>query len=238
MSTPPRLHRAGLFVLVALAHAGLFAAIGLDRTAIVRTAPPQPISVELFQPPPPVPESLPEPSPSAQPGGGAPATPSRTRVPLVPPEEPPELTAPPEPAVTPERVVGVAPIATPTAGAGQGGEGTGSGTGDGEGEGPGAGSGPLILRGASNGEILAYVPPEARRRRQAGRSTVNCLIRTDTRLEACRIMDERPGDFGFGDAAVLIAERYFRFRPPMTASGQAVDGFRVTVTVNFGRQGN
>jgi protein TonB len=95
----------------------------------------------------------------------------------------------------------------------------------------------MILRGASNGEILAFVPPEARRRRQAGRSAVSCLIRPDTRLEACRVVNEQPGDFGFGDAAVRIAETHFRFRPPTTASGQAVEGFRVTVTVNFGRQG-
>ncbi|WP_396592920.1 TonB family protein [Brevundimonas sp. R86498] len=235
--TPSRLHRAGLFAIVALVQAGLFAAVGLDRAEVVRTTAPRPISVELFQPRPPVPDPPPVPSPSARPGGGAPAAPSRVRVPPVPAEVPPELTAPPVPAVTPERIIGVAPIATATPGAGQGGQGTGTGTGEGEGDGPGSGSGPLILRGASNGEILAFVPPEARRRRQAGRSTVSCLIRADTRLEGCRVVDEQPGGFGFGEAAIRIAERYFRFRPPMTASGRAVDGFRVTVTVNFGRQG-
>lgn len=194
------------------------------------------MSVELVRPvvpPPPAP-----PAASSDPlGGGAPASPSRVHVSPTPPEVPPELRAPPVPAPVPAIVVGASATASLNAGMGQGGQGTGTGAGTGEGDGPGAGSGPLILRGASNGEILAFVPPEARRRRQSGRSAVNCLIRPDTRLEACRVVDEAPGGFGFGEAAVRIAETHFRFRPPTTASGRAVEGFRVTVTVNFGRQG-
>ena len=95
----------------------------------------------------------------------------------------------------------------------------------------------MILQGASNGDIMNFVPTEARRRRQAGRSAVNCVIRADTRLEGCRVVDEQPSGLGFGQAAVRVAETYFRFRPPTTASGRPVDGFRVTVNVNFGRQG-
>lgn len=232
-----RLGRAGAVALVVMMHAGIFAAIGMGHVQSIDLVPSVPIEVELVRPmtPPPPP---PPPAPAeVESGGGAPAAPSRVHVTPKPPERPPELpVAPPTPAPRPALVVGASPTATLNSGLGQGGEGTGIGSGTGEGDGPGSGSGPIILRGASNGEILAFVPPEARRRRQAGRSAVSCVIRSDTRLEACRVVDEQPGGFGFGEAAVRIAETHFRFRPPTTASGRAVDGFRVTVTVNFGRQ--
>ncbi len=188
-----------------------------------------------FVPPPPPPP--PETPAEVQPGGGAPAAPSRVHVTPKPPEVPRELpVAPPTPAPEQPLVIGASPTVTLNTGLGQGGEGTGTGAGVGEGDGPGSGSGPMILRGASDRDILQFVPPEARRRRVTGRSAVSCVIRADTRLEACRVVNEQPSDFGFGDAAVRIAETHFRFRPPTTASGRAVDGFRVTVTVNFGRQ--
>ena len=243
VSQPPssphrRAGRAVAVALVVLVHAGLFAAIGMGRVESIVLAPAAPIEVELFRPVTPPPPPPPPPAPAeVDPGGGAPAAASRVHVPPRPPEVPPELPlAPPTPAPAPTLIVGASPTATLNAGLGQGGRGTGTGSGTGEGDGPGSGSGPIILRGASNGEILDFVPPEARRQRRSGRSAVNCLIRADTRLEACRVVDEQPGGFGFGDAAVRIAETHFRFRPPTTASGRPVDGFRVTVTVNFGRQ--
>lgn len=223
--------------LVVLVHAGLFAAVGMGRVESIDAAVRAPIEVELFRPYTPPPPPPPPPAAVADPGGGAPAAPSRVHVTPQPPERPPELpVAPPTPAPTPTLVVGASPTASLNTGLGQGGEGTGTGSGTGEGDGPGSGSGPMILRGASSGEILAFVPPEARRQRRPGRSAVNCVIRADTRLEGCRVVDESPGGFGFGDAAVRVAETHFRFRPPTTASGRPVDGFRVTVTVNFGRQ--
>lgn len=231
-----RAARAGAFALVVLVHAGLFAALGMGQVESIDVPVRAPINVELFRPftpPPPPPPALVE----VAPGGGAPAAPSRVHVTPKPPEVPPELpVASPTPAPAPTLVVGASPTAGLNSGLGQGGQGTGTGSGTGEGDGPGSGSGPIILRGASNGEILAFVPPEARRQRRSGRSAVNCVIRADTRLEGCRVVDESPGGFGFGEAAVRIAETHFRFRPPTTASGRAVEGFRVTVTVNFGRQ--
>ena len=238
LSRSRRVGRTGAVALVVLVHAGLFAAIGMGRVESIDLPASVPIEVELIRPvmppPPPPPAVVPT---EVESGGGAPAAPSRVHVTPKPPEKPPELpVAPPTPAPRPALIVGASPTAGLNAGLGQGGEGGGTGSGTGEGDGPGSGSGPIILRGASNGEILALVPPEARRRRQAGRSAVNCVIRSDTRLEGCRVVDEQPGGFGFGEAAVRIAETHFRFRPPTTASGRAVDGFRVTVTVNFGRQ--
>lgn len=224
--------------------AGVVAAHLLFIVFVVRLSPVHtmapalpPIMVELVRPilPPPPP---PPPEPSAdRPGGGAPAAPSRVHTPPPPPVRPPDSPpAPPVQAPEPTIVVGAAPVASPEPGFGQGGQGTGTGTGVGAGDGPGSGSGPMILRGPTQGEILDFVPAEARRRRQAGRASVNCEIQLDTRLDSCRVVSETPAGFGFGDAALTIAPRYFRFRPPRTGSGQSVAGARVTVFVEFGRQ--
>lgn len=232
-----RYRRVGVLAGVGLAHAGLFALFAL---AGVPPAPPSllpPVQVELFELlPPPPPPPPPEIEPSPETGGGAPAAASRVNRPPDPPPVPPELIAPPRPSPEPTLIVGASDQATDTPGLGQGGEGTGTGEGTGPGDGPGSGAGPIILRGASNGEILAFVPPEARRRRIPGRASVNCVIRADTRLEGCRIVNETPPGLGFGDAAVRVAQTHFRFRPPTTASGRVVEGFRVTVFVEFGRQ--
>ena len=232
-----RYRRWGVIGGVALAHAGLFALFGLTGAPPAPPAILAPIEVELFQPAPPPPPPPPDPEPAPEPGGGAPAAASRVNRPPEPPRVPPELpVAPPTPAPEPTVIVGASDKAGPEPGLGQGGQGTGTGSGTGAGDGPGAGSGPIILRGASNGEILAFVPPEARRRRIPGRASVNCVIRSDTQLEACRVVDETPAGLGFGEAAVRIAETHFRFRPPATAAGRPVQGFRVTVFVQFGRQ--
>lgn len=233
-----RLRRVGIVAGVALVHVGIFAALGLQRAQVIDVPMLEPIQVELFRPFTPPPPPPPPETPSAvEPGGGAPAAPSRVHVTPTPPERPPELpVAPPTPAPETSVVVGASPTVTLNTGLGQGGQGTGTGSGTGEGDGLGSGSGPMILRGASSNEILAFVPPEARRQRRAGRAAINCVIRADTRLDQCRVVSESPSGFGFGDAGVRVAETHFRFRPPTTASGSAVEDFRVTVTVNFGRQ--
>jgi len=194
-----------------------------------------PIEVELVRPPPPPLPPPPPEQPAPDAGGGAPAAPSVVRVSPRPVPRP-EVMAPPKPAPAPAVIVGASDQTGPTPGQGQGGQGTGTGDGEGEGDGPGSGSGPIILRGASSAEILTLVPPEARRQRVPGRASVNCIIRSDTRLEACRIVSENPSGFGFGEAAIRVAETHFRFRPPSTASGRPVQGFRATVVVLFGRQ--
>ena len=233
-----RLRSAGIIAVVALAHVGVFAVVGLQQARVIDIPLLKPIDVELFRPvmEPPPPPPPPEPA-QVDPGGGAPAAPSRVHVPPTPPERPPELpVAPPTPAPEPALIVGASPTASLNAGLGQGGQGTGVGSGVGEGDGPGSGSRPMILRGASSDDILGLVPPEARRARRAGRAAVNCVVRADTRLEACRIVEESPGGYGFGAAAVRVAETYFRVRPGTNGAGRVVEGGRMTVGVNFGRQ--
>ncbi len=153
-----------------------------------------------------------------------------------PADKPRELPAPPVQAPEPALVVGAAPVADPTPGVGQGGTGAGTGTGVGDGAGPGSGgTGPMILRPATSAEIQSVAPPAVRGvRRPPGRVAVNCVIRIDQRLGDCRIVNESPLGFGFGEQA-LRATAFFRYRPPMTAVGQPVEGQRVTVSVQFGR---
>lgn len=232
-----RLRKLGIFAGVTLAHVAVFLVMARSEATAPRPEPPPPFDVVLYRPPP-APPPPPPPAPSVTPGGGAPAAPSRIHVTPKPADKPRELVAPPVPAPVPDPVVvGVAAVASPSPGMGQGGQGTGAGTGRGDGDGPGAGgSGPVILRGATQGEILSVVPPAARAARRSGRGSINCVIRTDQRLEACRIVDETPEGFGFGEAA-LRASVFFRFRPPMTADGRPIEGQRVTVFVQFGRQG-
>ena len=229
-----RWRQGGILLAVASLHAGLFALIGLGHApppVVVRT----PIEVQLVEPiPSPPPPPPPEP-PAPAAGGSAPAAPSVVHVSPRPVPRA-ELPASPKPAPAPAVIVGASDQQGPTPGPGQGGQGSGTGDGEGEGYGPGAGSGPIILRGASSGEILALVPPEARRRRVPGRASVTCVIRSDTRLEGCRVVSESPQGSGFGEAAIRVAETHFRFRPPTTAAGRPVEGFRATVVVLFGRQ--
>ncbi|WP_292046881.1 energy transducer TonB, partial [Brevundimonas sp. UBA5718] len=168
-----------------------------------------------------------------QTGGGAPAAPSRIHTPPPPKQpRPPELPAPPKQAPVPAPVVGVAPAPSPNPGFGQGGQGAGSGSGVGPGSGLGGGStGPRLVTGPTMGQIRANHPPAARSR--YGRAELSCLIRLDSRLDDCRVVDETPPGLGFG-AAGLQVSGLFRFQPP-TENGRPVEGQRVTVGVDFGR---
>lgn len=233
--TKKRLRTAGIAAGVTAAHLVVFALIANSAAPTPFLPPAPPISVILFRPPIPPPPPPPPLRPTPDPGGGAPAAPSRIHVPPKPPVNvPQEVPAPPVQAPEQPLVIGRSAEASPTPGMGQGGTGNGTGTGNGDGDGPGSGGvGPRFIRGATQGEIFSVVPPNARRR--SGRGSVNCVIRLDERLDSCRIVEETPPGMGFGEAAVRAAEAYFRFRPPMSASGRPVEGQRVTVFVQFGR---
>lgn len=226
-----RISAAGV---VGLIHVGLFLLLGQVQTDRRFVPPNPPIIVELVRPEP-APEPLPPPPPPRTPspamGGGAPAAPSVVRPARPRPvQPPPEVTAPPRPAPEQPLVIGAAPTPSATPGPGQGGQGAGQGGGIGSGVGPGSGDGRFrLLRGPTLGDLRRLHPPEAFRQRTGGRATLSCRIRLDTRLEACRVVDETPPGMGFGQAA-LAASVYFRFQPP-TRNGQPVDGQEVPVVV-------
>lgn len=218
-----------VFIAVALVKIGLILLLGQVRGSAPLT--PQadgapPFEVVLYDPPPP------ERAPAPEAGGGAPAAPSRIHTPPPPKQaRPRELPSPPEPAPQPAPVVGVAAASSPEPGFGQGGQGTGAGSGVGAGSGPGSGStGPRLITGPSMAQVRANHPRQARSR--YGRVELSCRIRLDSRLEACRVVEETPAGLGFGDAGLAVAG-YFRFQPP-TENGRPVEGQQVTVGVDFG----
>ena len=228
-----RWRMAAIFVAVAAAEIGLFLLLGQVRgPAPTPVVEPPPFEVVLYDPPPPI--SAEPPAPET--GGGAPAAPSVIHTPPPPPKERPrEVPAPPVKAPEPAPVVGIAPSLSPQPGFGQGGQGTGSGSGVGSGSGPGSGStGPRLVTGPTIGQIRANHPPGARSR--YGRVELSCVIRLDSRLDGCRVVQETPPGLGFG-AAGLQVSGYFRFQPP-TEDGRPVEGQRVTVGVDFGRPPN
>ena len=236
--TKKRLRTAGIVVGVSAAHLLVFAVIARTQPEFPSPLPRPPIDVVLFRPaPPPTPKPPPPPAPTPDPGGGRPAAPSRVHLSPRPVPEP-ELVAPPVPAPEPDIVVGAAPVASPTPGTGQGGTGEGTGTGDGDGDGPGSGgTGARLIRGPSSAEILSVGPRLPRGvRRPPGRASVNCVIRADQRLDDCRLVQETPPGFGFGEQA-LRAAAYFRWNPPLTAAGRPVAGKRVTVFIEIGPLG-
>lgn len=236
--TRKRSAQVGIGLGVTAVQLTLFAALGLVKAS----APDQEASplmsvtlvpITLERPP----MSPPDPTPRPTAGGGAPSAPSVVR-PTPAPKAPPEIVAPPRPAPEQPLVIGVSPDPTPSPqpAAGQGGSGAGVGGGDGDGIGLGrGGTPPMILRGPTAAEILAIVPPEARRARRPGRVSMNCVIRIDQQLDDCRVVSETPEGFGFAEAG-LRAASYFRYRPPMTAAGVPIAGQRATITVMFGRQ--
>lgn len=229
--TKKRLRTAGIVVGVTAAHLLVFAVIARTQPSPPLLPPLPPMDVVLFRLPPPPPPPPPPLKPTPDPGGGKPAAPSRVHVTPKPAPKPRELPAPPRPAPEPTLVIGAAPVASPTPGMGQGGTGNGTGTGNGDGEGSGSGGiGPRFVRGATQAEIFSVVP----RGRRPGRGSVSCIIRLDERLDDCRIVSENPPGSRYGAAAITVAEAYFRFRPPMSASGRPVEGQRVTVFVQFG----
>ena len=225
------LTRSSLAGVVGLIHIGLFALLGQVQAERRFTPPNPPIIVELIPPEPVAPPPPPIRTPSPTAGGGAPSAPSVVRPARPRPvQPPPEITAPPRPSPEQPLAVGVAPSPTPTPGPGQGGQGAGEGGGIGSGVGRGSGDGRFrLLRGPTMGELRRLHPPAAFRQRLGGRATLSCRIRLDTRLEACRIIDESPPGMGFGPAA-LEASVYFRFQPP-TRDGAPVAGQEVPVAV-------
>lgn len=227
--------KVGIGLCVAVVQFGLFMALGLVGTPARVNTLQTPVLVTLV-PREPIP--LPEPAVPASepPGGGAPAAPSSVRLATPPPERNAEISAPSMPAPLQPLVLGQASQADPVPAQGMGVEGEGRGEGAGDGDGPGrGGSAPMIVRGATRAEVLSVVPQAARRARQAGRASINCVIRLDETLGDCRIVAETPSGFGFGEAG-LQASGFFRYRPPATASGRAIEGQRVTISVLFGRQ--
>lgn len=214
-------------------HAVAFLLVALAQPRFAPPAMGPPIIVELIRP---EPEPPPEPprEVSREAGGGSPATPSRVR-PTVQPPEPivPELTPPPEPAPEPVPTVGASPIDSPDEGRGQAGQGTGTGSGVGAGSGSGAGAGRAVLiTGPSERDIRRVQPRTGLAVRRVGRAEIRCRIRLDGRMEGCSVTRELPPGSRLGQAALQLAGAY-RWRPPTDGLGRPQDNTEIVVGVDF-----
>lgn len=231
---PPGARRRALLATVVVGlHALVLAAVSIREPAAPLIPPPV---VDLILTPPAVLPPV-EVAPARDSGGGAPAAPSRLRMPEPPPTRvTPEVPTPVAQAPAPALTVGVAPVAAPEPGFGLGGEGEGRGEGTGSGDGPGAGvrTPPRNLRQPALRELRAFHPPEALRRNVSGLAVVSCRIRADTRLDDCRVLEEAPAGQGFGAAGVRVATELYRFRPALE-DGRPDDSVRAVIELAFGR---
>jgi protein TonB len=79
---------------------------------------------------------------------------------------------------------------------------------------------PVWVRRPSARELARFYPSIALRRGKSGAVRLDCLVRTDGAL-ACRIVEETPEGYGFGDAALRISQTY-RMVPAMR-EGQPIE---------------
>jgi hypothetical protein len=76
----------------------------------------------------------------------------------------------------------------------------------------------------------AYYPADALRANVGGRATVRCNANGDGHLSSCRVLDETPRGYGFGDATVRMYQTGLRLTvTPEIAKGGSV----VTRTVGW-----
>lgn len=82
------------------------------------------------------------------------------------------------------------------------------------------------------GDTMARVYPDrAQRTGVSGRAVIDCTVAASGHLEACKVIDESPAEFGFG-AAAIKASGSFRMRP-LTRNGVPVSGARVRLPIVF-----
>lgn len=90
---------------------------------------------------------------------------------------------------------------------------------------------PRWISQPSGGDVDKYFPKRAQLDERSGLVRMACTVTADGRLSACRIEEETPVDFGFGEAALAMAP-LFRMAPE-TNDGQPVSGATVVVPISF-----
>lgn len=235
--------RIAAIAIVGLAHVAVLWWLTLGR---VSTAPDIQALVDLTLEPPLFAPRLPPLPPPAQPaeaegGGGAQPSPSVVHRPAeIRPEVETAAIAPVEPAPQQPLVVGAAAAIGTGRGEGVGVSGPGSGSGAGAGTGAGSGNGSGVGLGRVEAQLIqrpsadhvrAGYPSHARRMQMSGHAVISCVVRLDTRLERCRVIQETPANVGFGQAGLELARNY-RFRPP-TEDGRPLAGQSVTFAVDY-----
>lgn len=91
---------------------------------------------------------------------------------------------------------------------------------------------PQWLSRPSGEDIARLYPPKARERVLSGRVVLACVISASGRLQDCRVVEETPRGYGFGEAALRAAGRYV-VRADGPGDAAAVVGRTVNLPVAF-----
>jgi protein TonB len=89
---------------------------------------------------------------------------------------------------------------------------------------------PVWLARPTAAEIAIFYPERALVRELPGTARLDCVVRHDGRL-ACAVEAESPAGYGFGEAALGIAQSFLM--APTLADGSATEGRRVSVPIVF-----
>ena len=81
-------------------------------------------------------------------------------------------------------------------------------------------------------EVMRHYPEAALRLGISGRGVVACTVALDGRLENCEAVDVTPAGYGFGEAALAVAQ-YVRMTP-QTLDGKPRAGARIRLPITFG----
>lgn len=207
-----RFGRAGLLVVLLLAHGALIALMMRSGVVPVPPAAERLILFDVVTPPPP-PEPPPEPEP--EPAAAAAAPPARAARPR-----------PTPPAPRPQPAPAAEPGPDPASGAADRGPGSGlAGPGDGagaggHGSGTGAGGRARWLSGAISPRDY---PREASRTGVGGSVTVVLDVDADGRVTACRVTGSS-GHPALDETTCRLIRERFRYRPATDAAGNPVPG--------------
>lgn len=90
---------------------------------------------------------------------------------------------------------------------------------------------PQWVRQPSAAQMERAYPRGAAADGLSGRAVLSCTVQASGEVASCAVTSETPQGEGFGRAALSLS-RHFRLSP-RTVDGQAVEGARVTIPLNF-----
>jgi TonB family protein len=92
---------------------------------------------------------------------------------------------------------------------------------------------PIWLELPSERNIADVYPGEAINQGKGGYAVISCKVKSDGRLQGCRLLNETPGGLGFGTAAMRLAPRFRAYA--RARDGSPTSGAEVVFPVRFDR---